>query len=265
MRVLSCLFLCLLFSVALATKQINPTDGSGLTKPLIVDPNAPTEAESANLANIATIFASEPASASQAPPSAAEEDQLVGLLAATGGAATGGAAASTDTPAAGGTAAGSSDSSSQTDSSQESQSAIETEIKLLSSLVEHGKAIAAALPDKENRLKSLAAQLNAAKGAAASQGAQAKLAEQELLLAQIQLKITALQTKLEDLQTTETKLTASINQVKQATANTNAVAHVLNQEAAVASVGGGTTAAATTGSPSPAAVQAAPTSFLDDV
>jgi len=264
MRVHSCLFLCLLFSVALATqgKRITPADGSGLTKPLIVDPNAPTEAESANLANIATIFASEPASASQAPPSAAEEDQLVGLLAATGGATTGGAAAA---PAAGGTAAGGSDTSSQTDSSQESQSAIETEIKLLSSLVEHGKAIAAALPDKENRLKSLAAQLNAAKGAAASQGAQAKLAEQELLLAQIQLKITALQKKLEDLQTTETKLTASINQVKQATANTNAVAHVLNQEAAVASVGGGTTAAATTGSASPAAVQAAPTSFLDDI
>jgi len=234
----------------LSTGQLDPT--TGLTKPLIVDPNALSEADAQNVANVAQVLADEPASAKQSPPPA-NEDALAGLLdagtggsqsdASGGGAAAGGTASSTDTSS-------STDTTSSTDAS-----AIEKEIRLLSSLVEHGKAIASALPAKEQRLKELAAELAAANGKTQAAGAEAQLAEQKLLLAEIELKITAMQKKLEDLQTTQTKLQASIFKVESAVSTNNAVNHQLNQEAAVASVGGATTGGAS-GS-------AAPTAFLD--
>jgi len=252
------LVLCGWFAVAITHTQ---TPSSTLTTPLIVDPSAPSAAESADLANIAQVFANEPPSAEVSTPSPSEADALVNLLAAgsTGGtgsdasAGGGGGAASTDT--------GSSDTGS---SSQPSQDAIETEIKLLNSLVEHGKAIAAALPAKEQRLQELAAQLNAAKAGDMAKGAQSQLESQQLLLKEIQLKEVALNTKLNDLKTTEAKLSASVDKLQKAVNTNSQVTQALNTEAAVASVGDTSTggAPATSGAAGAAAVQ--PASFLDD-
>jgi len=201
-------------------------DTSSLTKPLIVDPNAPSDAQQAALTQTVQILADEPASATQDPVSA--DDSIAGMLDAGSGssdAAAGGGGASTT---GGG---GSSDSQAQA-------SAITKEIQLLTSLVEHGKAIAAALPDKEKRLNELSAQLNAVQGDAAAKSASDKVSEQELLLAQINLKIAAFKKKLEDLETTQTKLSASVAKLQAAASQTQEVQHQLNQEAAVASVGG---------------------------
>jgi len=258
----------LLLGLFLGLSLCGAQDSGTLTQPLIVDPNAPTEAQQANLASIAQVFADEPAAASvDQTQSPSAEDAILGLLV---GGQTGGAAAAGGGGAAAGGGGGSTDTSSSdtasTDnsggggsgSSSTDTSAITTEIKLLSNLIQHGKAIAAALPAKEQRLNALAAQLNAANGAQAAQGAQQKLQEQQLLLQEIQLKIAALKQKLEDLQTTETKLQTSINNV-QAAVNTNTqVQHQLNQEAAVAEAGG---AAASGGASGSAAVQAAPSLF----
>jgi len=242
------LSLCFLALGVWSSEVLDPTDG--LTKPLIVDPNQLSEADAANVASVAQVLANEPESAKASPPSA-DEDALAGLLdAGTGG--------STDTPtdaAAGGTGSDSSSTDETPDSSNPAAeaSAIEKEIKLLTSLVEHGKAIAKALPEKEQRLKELAAQLAAANGKQQAAGAEAQLAEQKLLLAQIELKISAMKKKLEDLETTHTKLQASISKVESAVNTNDAVNHELNQEAAAASVGGETS----TGD------AAAPAAFLD--
>jgi hypothetical protein len=243
------LSLCFLALGVWSSEVLDPTDG--LTKPLIVDPNQLSEADAANVASVAQVLANEPESAKASPPSA-DEDALAGLLdAGTGG--------STDAPTDGSNAAaGGTGSDSSTDSPDSSNpaaeaSAIEKEIKLLTSLVEHGKAIAKALPEKEQRLKELAAQLAAANGKQQAAGAEAQLAEQKLLLAQIELKVSAMKKKLEDLETTHTKLQASISKVESAVNTNDAVNHQLNQEAAAASVGG----EASTGG------AAAPAAFLD--
>jgi uncharacterized protein YggU (UPF0235/DUF167 family) len=259
----STLFLCFLFfSVVLAIEgKLDPTDGT-LTKPLIVDPNALTEDEAKNVATVAQVLANEPDSAKESPPPA-DEDALAGMLDA--GAGTGGAAApGADAAAGGATDAGASDTSSDAPADPAAESsAIEKEIKLLSSLIEHGKAIAQALPEKEQRLKELAAKLSAAGAAQRAQGAEAQLAEQKLLLAQIQLKITALKKKLEDLETTETKLKASIDKVEGAVQANDQVTHELNQEAAVASVGGDASSGAAAAAAPAAAEAAPPAAFLD--
>jgi len=237
--------------------QVDPTDTSSLTKPLIVDPNALSEADAQNVANIAQILADAPASADDPPPSANQDDLANMLDAGSGTGSTSTTSSSTDTSSTDSSSdsSDSSDSSSDSSSSSADQtSAIEKEIKLLTSLVDHGKAIAAALPDKEQRLKELAAQLAAANSKQKAQGAQAQLAEQKLLLAQIQLKIAALKQKLEDLETTQTKLQASIDKVSGAVDANDQVTHQLNQEAAQASVGGTT---------STGAAPAAASSFLD--
>jgi len=257
------------FSGVVANSQLDPVDTSSLTKPLIVDPNAPTEAQQESLASIAKIFADEPASASVETPSASEEDSLVNLLSAGsasgtgGGAAAGGGGSDSSNGDQSSTDSSSTDSSDSTssDSSQAADpSAIEKEIRLLNSLVEHGKAIAAALPAKEQRLQELAAELNSANGKQAAAGASAKLAEQQLLLKEIQLKVVALKQKLEDLETTQTKLQTSIDKVQQAVNTNEAVNHQLDQEVAKASVGGDTTTAAggDTAGAAPAAVAPAP-------
>jgi len=256
----SLLFLCFLFfSVVWGIEgKLEPTDG--LTKPLIVDPNALTEDEAKNVASVAQVLANEPDSAKESPPPA-DEDALAGLLDAAAGTGSSDASAATDsgsdTAAGDSSSDGSSDGGDQQNPAAEA-SAIEKEIKLLSSLVEHGKAIAKALPEKEQRLKELAAQLAAANGKQQAAGAEAQLAEQKLLLAQIQLKITAMKKKLEDLETTETKLKASIDKVENAVNTNDQVNHELNQEAAAASVG------STTGDSAAAAAQPAPAAaFLD--
>jgi hypothetical protein len=222
-----------------------------LTKPLIVDPNALTEEQQKNVADVAQVLANEPPSAKESPP-AADEDALAGLLqAGTGGAGGSDAAPSTDASTDPSTDNASEAPSSETASSAAEASAIEKEIRLLNTLIEHGKAIAQALPEKEQRLKELSAKLDAANAGQRAAGAEAQLAEQKLLLATIQLKITALKKKLEDLETTETKLKASIDKVQNAVNSNAEVTHELNQAAAVASVGGEATgdagAAATAG------------------
>jgi hypothetical protein len=226
-----------------------------------VDPNAPSEETTNNVAHVAEILSSEPPSAAQPPADPNAADVLVNLLTASGDA--GDEASPNETGAE--DTAGETQGSESEPSPQENESAIEKEIKLLSSLVEHGKQIAKALPEKEQRLKELEAQLDAAKGAEASKGAEAKLAEQELLLSEIRLKIAALKKKLEDLQTTETKLVASIDKVKKAVDTNAEVTHELNQAAAKASVGDATEGAGSTASAStePAGVQPV-TSFVDD-
>jgi uncharacterized coiled-coil protein SlyX len=225
---------------------------------LIVDPNAPSEETTSNVARVAEILSSEPPSAAQPPADPNAADVLVNLLAASG------TGEPPSTEPGEDTQPGNEEQGSE-QSSQPSQSAIEQEIKLLSSLVEHGKAIAKALPEKEQRLKELEAQLDAAKGAEASKGAEAKLAEQELLLSEIRLKIDALKKKLEDLQTTETKLVASIDKVKKAVDTNAEVTHELNQAAAKASVGDSTEGAGSTASTeAPAAGVQPATSFVDD-
>jgi len=253
--------LCFLFfSVVLASnaKGLEPTDG--LTKPLIVDRNALTEAEAKNVADVAQVLANEPEAAKESPPSP-DEDALAGLLQAGTGGAGGSDAAPSDTSTDTSSDSSEAPASSDTASSAAEASAIEKEITLLNSLIEHGKAIAAALPEKEQRLKELSAKLDAANAGQRAAGAEAQLAEQKLLLAQIQLKITALKKKLEDLETTETKLQASIDKVQSAVNSNAEVTHTLNQAAAVASVGeattGGADAAATT------ADAAAAAAFLD--
>jgi len=259
----SLLFLCFLsVSVVLGNlqHQVDPTDTSSLTQPLIVDPNALSAAAAQNVANIAQILADAPASADDPPPAANQDDLANMLDAGSGTGSTSTTSSSTDTSSTDSSSdsSDSSDDSSSSDSSSSSAdqtSAIEKEIKLLTSLVDHGKAIAAALPDKEQRLKELAAQLAAASSKQKAQGAQAQLAEQKLLLAQIQLKIAALKQKLEDLETTQTKLQASIDKVSGAVDANDQVTHQLNQEAAQASVGGTTS----TGGAAPAAAA----SFLD--
>jgi len=246
----SLLFLCFLFfSVALALEVQTNADPE-LTKPLIVDPNALTAAEAENVASVAQVLANEPEAAKVDPP-AADEDALAEGLIQTPGATTAEATAGeTGTGSAEGEEGGEEGSANPA----EEASAIEKEIKLLNSLVEHGKAIAKALPEKEARLKELSAKLAAANGQQQAAGAAAQLAEQKLLLAQIQLKITALKKKLEDLETTETKLKASIEKVESAVQTNDEVNHELNQEAAVASVGTETAAAGAT--------EAAPAAFL---
>jgi len=253
------LVLCVWFAVAIRARQ---TPSSTLTTPLIVDPNAPSAAESADLANIAQVFANEPPSAEVSTPSPSQADALVNLLAA---GSTGGTGSDASAAGGGGCAASTDTGSSETgSSSQPSQDAIETEIKLLNSLVEHGKAIAAALPAKEQRLQELAAQLNAAKAGDMAKGAQSQLESQQLLLKEIQLKEVALTTKLNDLKTTEAKLSASVDKLQKAVNTNSQVTQALNTEAAVASVGDTSTggAPATSGAAGAAAVQ--PASFLDD-
>jgi len=148
--------------VVLASKgKLDPE----LTKPLIVDPNALSEADAANVESVAKVLASEPPSAKAEPP-AADEDALADNMLDAG---TAGASTETETPAAG--EATSTDATSTDGSEPAKSSAIEQEIKLLSSLIDHGKAIAQALPEKEQRLKELSAQLAAAQGAEQAQGA----------------------------------------------------------------------------------------------
>jgi len=254
------LVLCFLyFSGVLANQALDPIDTTGLTKPLIVDPNALTDQESANVASVAQLLANEPASAKESPPPA-DEDALAGLLDA--GTGSSDSTSSTDTNAATNSVSSSDTSSDSTDSSSSSTNtdAITKEIQLLTSLIDHGKAIAAALPAKEQRLNELSAQLDAAGASQKAAGAKQQLAEQKLLLAQIELKIDAMKQKLEDLDTTHTKLQASITKVEGAVSSSDAVVHDLNQKVAVASVGTGGVAA-----PAAAASAAAPaaTSFLD--
>jgi hypothetical protein len=259
---------CLWLLVALVD---NVSAQATLTKPLIVDPNAPSEDQVTNVAAISKVLISEPPSASVETPDPSETDAIAGMLDASPAAADEGSTPAA--PAGGDSSSESTDGSDSTSeeggssdsTSQENQSAIEKEIKLLTSLVEHGKAIAAALPEKEKRLNELAAQLNAAKAGELAKGAEAKLAEQELLLKEIQLKIQALKKKLEDLETTETKLTASIDKVRRAVNTNEEVTHELNQEAAKASVGvDASTGEAAAAEGAPAAVEAAPAAALID-
>jgi len=75
-----------------------------------------------------------------------------------------------------------------------------------------------------------------------------------------------LKKKLEDLETTETKLKASIDKVEGAVSTNEETNHELNQEAAAASVGGGETSTgeAAAAAAAPAAAEAAPAAaFLD--
>jgi hypothetical protein len=255
----------LFFSGVLAITETSKTlDPAELTKPLIVDPNALTEEQQQNVASVAQVLANEPPSASEAPP-AADEDALAGLLDA-GGAGTGSTDSSNAPASASESDSGDSSSDEGGDSSSDPKAesaAIEKEIKLLSSLIEHGKAIAAALPEKEQRLKELSAKLDAAGASQKAAGAKQQLAEQKLLLAQIELKIGALKQKLEDLETTQTKLQASIAKVESAVDSSAAVEHDLNQKAAVASVGDATGAAASTDAAGAPAAAAPAASFLD--
>jgi len=261
----SLLLLGVILCVGWANSQaLTPTDTSTLTKPLIVDPNALTEAQQQNVASVAQVLANEPASAEESPPPA-DEDALAGLLDA-GTAGDAGSSDSSSNAASNGVSSSdsSSDPSSDSSSSQPDTGAIEKEIKLLSSLIDHGKAIAAALPEKEQRLKELSAQLDAAQAGQTAAGAKQQLAEQKLLLAQIELKIGALKQKLEDLDTTHTKLQASISKVESAVSTSDAVTHDLNQKAAAASVGDTAGAApASNAAGAPAAAAPAATSFME--
>jgi len=260
-------------------KNLDPSDT--LTKPLIVDPNAPTDAEAAELTRITTILASEPSSASVSPPDPNQDDLAVMLAGGESSSSQGasrsssdsseGGASSTDTSSSDSSSSdsSSSDSSSSSSSSSKSQTAnLKKEMDLLQTLIDHGEAIADALPAKKQRLAALKAQLNAALGQAAVDGANQQLKAQQALLVQITAKIQELKAKLEDLETTQTRLQTSINNLQNSVSSNEQVAHQLNQEAAKASVespstGAGTGAAPGTGGGAASPVAAA-SRFVED-
>jgi len=247
------------FAAAAGIGVLDPS--ATLTTPLIVDPNAPSDALTTEVSDIAKTLISEPPSAEVTPADPTQQDALASMLSATGSTSSSDASGGGGAAAAGGSSTETTSTTGSSSSSSTDTSAIEEEIKLLSSLVEHGKEIASALPSKEARLNALAAQLKAAQGQAQAQGAQSQLQEQQLLLSEIGLKIAALKQKLEDLQTTQTKLQASITKVQAEVDKNSVLTHNLNQAAAVASVGtpatGGATPAATT-------TATAASSLLDD-
>jgi len=239
--------------------SLDPSDTT-LTPPVIENPDQPSESDQQELTRIATIFASAPSSADNPPVNTDQEDDLANILLGAGGTATQGAtgAESNDASEANtNSAAGSTGTANQAN--------IQKEIQLLTTLISHGQAIAQALPAKEQRLAELKAQLNAALGQQAQDGANAQLQEQEQLLTAIQAKITQLKQKLEDLETTETKLEASIAKVKQAVSNNEQVTHQLNQAAAKASVEAPGSTGANSGGAAAGTSAAGTASFLEEV
>jgi len=278
--------LCLGLAWADRHHHLQPTDTSSLSTPLIVDPNAPSASEQSNIQSIVSILEAEPSAAEDTSSTTtangdAWEYQVFGTaLNSLESSGTGTAASSSDAAKAGGAGgdgggAGSSNSdtasSGSTGSSSSDTTAIQKEIILLTSLINHGQEIAKQLPAKQQRLNQLKAELNAAMGNQASQDAQQQLGEQQALQTAIQAKITELQQKLQDLQTTDAKLQASIDKVKAAVATNSQVTQKLNQAAAVASVGGpdaasGTTSGSSEAAPTtatPAASASGTTSFLE--
>jgi len=169
--------LCTFVSARLSLADVSPA-----LKPPVILNNLDNPNADAEMSQIKTVIQKEPSSANPVKPTDDDDIVMVDGSAPNSKERKGGHGGGEGRK--GGHGGGE-----ESEEEEEKHNAVNQEIKLLEKLIGEGKKIQAAIPEKEARLAALRKKLGEAKNEQAKAEAHKKLAEQQALLAQLNIKI----------------------------------------------------------------------------